>query len=184
MPSRAGFKRLWGRPPACAGPPGPAGPARCSKARNYMASGSQPAERESAVRIRPATPADLPAIAVIQDAAPDAAHWPVSDYLAYDCSVAETAGRIVGFLVCRSVAPGEREILNLAVSPEFRRRGVARALLQRETGNRNAVHFLEVRASNLTGRNFYRCMGFTEAGVRTSYYDNPPESGIVMKRDS
>lgn len=140
--------------------------------------------RYPAIRIRPADPADLPAMAAIQDAAPEAAHWPVSDYLACDCSVAEIAGRVAAFLVCRTVAPGEREILNLAVSPEFRRQGMARALLESETGNCNAVHFLEVRASNTAGRNFYRCMGFTEAGVRLSYYDNPRESGIVMKRDS
>ncbi len=153
------------------------------KADEASAAGEAPAP-QGMIRIRPATPADLPAIAEIQDAAPEAAHWPVSDYLAYDCSVAEIAGIVAGFLVCRSVAPGEREILNLAVSPEFRRQGIARVLLESETGNRNAVHFLEVRASNMVGRNFYRCMGFTEAGLRTSYYDNPPESGIVMKRDS
>ena len=37
---------------------------------------------------------------------------------------------MVGFVVVRTLAADEREILNLAVGPEFRRKGVARALLK------------------------------------------------------
>jgi len=134
--------------------------------------------------IRPATDADLPAIAAIQAASPEAAQWSVSGYLAYDCAVAETADGVAAFLVCRTVAPGEREILNIAVAPEFRRRGLAGALLENECRMHPGAHFLEVRASNLSGRKLYRAMGFTESGIRQAYYENPPEPGIVMKRDS
>lgn len=136
------------------------------------------------IEIRAATEADLPAIAEIQRASPEAAQWAVADYLGYDCVVAEEDAVIAGFLVCRSVAEDEREILNLAVHPRFRRRGIARALLEADCNSNPADSFLEVRASNQTARAFYRVMGFTEEGLRSQYYENPPESGIVMKRRS
>ena len=134
--------------------------------------------------IRPAAEPDLPAIDDVQRASPEAAQWPVSDYLRYDCLVAVEETAIAGFLVSRSVAEDEREILNLAVHPRFRRRGAARALLEAECNRNPADAFLEVRASNQAARAFYNVMGFTEEGIRSRYYENPSESGIVMKRRS
>jgi ribosomal-protein-alanine N-acetyltransferase len=134
--------------------------------------------------IRAATEADLAAIADIQHGSPEAAQWTVTDYLSYDCFVADEGAVIAGFLVCRSVAEDEREILNLAVRPRFRRRGIARMLLEADRDRNPAHYFLEVRASNKVARTFYGVMGFTEEGIRSRYYENPPESGIVMKRGS
>jgi ribosomal-protein-alanine N-acetyltransferase len=74
--------------------------------------------------------------------------------------------------------------LDIAVHPEFRRRGIARALMEAERNRNLCDYFLEVRASNLAARALYSLMGFTEEGVRPAYYENPPESGIVMKRRS
>ena len=68
-------------------------------------------------------------MAAIQQASPGAARWNVADYLEQDFLVAVEENRIVGFVVARTVAADEREILNLAVVPDFRRKGVARALL-------------------------------------------------------
>ncbi|MGA3024879.1 MAG: GNAT family N-acetyltransferase [Bryobacteraceae bacterium] len=134
--------------------------------------------------IRKAAESDLPAIAEIQRASPEAAHWSVPDYLDQDCWVATVGGRLAGFLVCRAVAADEREVLNIAVGPQFRRRGIARALLEAECNRNLGDYFLEVRASNIAARAFYSVIGFTEVGVRQAYYENPPESGIVMKRRS
>ena len=79
--------------------------------------------------IRPATQADLPEIARIQIASPEAARWKPDSYLAYDCLVATLYGRMAGFVVARQTTPGETEILNLAVAPEARRVGVGTALM-------------------------------------------------------
>ena len=136
------------------------------------------------IAIRAATERDLAAIEDIQQASPEAAQWTVADYLRYDCLVAEEDAVIAGFLVCRSVSEDEREILNLAVHPGFRRRGIARRLLETDCNRNPAHYFLEVRASNKVARTFYSVMGFTEEGIRSQYYENPSESGIVMKRRS
>src|ERR1700733_3349952 len=80
--------------------------------------------------IRTARLADLAVIAAIQATSPEAAQWSPADYLKHDCHVAEVKGCVAGFLVAREVAPGEREILNLAVDPAERRTGIARRLLQ------------------------------------------------------
>ena len=100
--------------------------------------------------------------------------------------VAEVKNTIAGFLVSRQTfaggkdAPAEREILNLAVAPAFRRKGVATALLQEELA-RGGVHFLEVRESNRAALALYGKIGFVRAGRRVDYYRSPVEAAIVMK---
>ncbi len=87
----------------------------------------------------------------------------------------------MGFLVARTLAADEREILNLAVAPDFRRKGVARELLASAfKGFRGGV-FLEVRESNGVAQEFYKSLGFKELSKRPGYYDSPPETAIVMK---
>jgi len=134
--------------------------------------------------VRRVTVDDLPAIAAIQDASPEASQWDPASYLDYECSVATSGGRVLGFLVVRQVAVEEREILNLAVDPAERRRGVARKLLESELRRAKTRWFLEVRASNSSAVNLYESAGFREAGRRETYYSDPIESGIVMKFDS
>ncbi|MDQ2950071.1 MAG: GNAT family N-acetyltransferase, partial [Acidobacteriota bacterium] len=133
------------------------------------------------IDVRPAELADLDRIWTIQSAAREASQWHRDDYLAFDCHVAVCDGRIAGFLVSREVAHREREILNVAVDPEFRRSGVAQGLIRSEIERFPGDHFLEVRASNSPARALYEKLGFREVGVRPGYYDNPPEAGIVMR---
>jgi ribosomal-protein-alanine N-acetyltransferase len=128
--------------------------------------------------------ADLPAVETVQEASPDAAQWPVSDYLGYDFRVAEAGSRIVGFLVGRTLAEGEREVLNVAVAPEFRRRGVARQLVESFLMAAPGAVYLEVRELNIAARYLYKSMGFQEVSARPGYYasiDGSSETAIVMK---
>jgi ribosomal-protein-alanine N-acetyltransferase len=133
------------------------------------------------VEIRTGAEADLPAIAAIQDASPQSARWKVSDYLDYDLLIASVGNSIAGYLVYRTVAPGEREILDLAVSPDFRRRGVGKALFGAAIAGFQGLIFLEVRESNRAGRDFYKSLNFEELTRREQYYHAPPEAAIVMK---
>jgi [ribosomal protein S18]-alanine N-acetyltransferase len=133
------------------------------------------------MKIRAATADDLAAIVAIQAASPEASQWDPASYLDYDCLVAVKGDQVAGFLVSRPTAPGEREILNVAVELSQRRHGVARRLIAAELERPRGQWFLEVRESNIAAINLYKACGFQEAGRRNSYYQNPPETGIVMK---
>jgi ribosomal protein S18 acetylase RimI-like enzyme len=132
--------------------------------------------------LRAATPDDLAAIARIQAASPEASQWEPASYLAYHCLVAIFEGAVAGFVVTRSTGPKEREILNLAVDPALRRRGVARRLMEHVLGQESKVAwFLEVRESNSAAIGLYGALGFHAAGRREEYYREPLEAGIVMR---
>ena len=135
----------------------------------------------SRMRIRSAQESDLPEIAEIQYTAPESSQWQAQDYLAFDCQVGLLDDRIAGFLVSRSVADKEREILNIAIHPDFRRLHIATELLQAELSRWPGAHFLEVRQSNAAARRLYEGLGFQTVGERPAYYDNPTETGIVMR---
>jgi ribosomal-protein-alanine N-acetyltransferase len=91
---------------------------------------------------------------------------------------------IAGYL-CAYLLTDEVHINNLAVDARWRRRGVARALLQaaldrgRLQGATRA--FLEVRMSNAGAQSLYRSFGFRDAGIRRHYYTQPVEDALVME---
>ncbi len=97
--------------------------------------------------------------------------------------VAELNGVIVGYICVKHVAD-ECHLLNLAVHPDYRRRGIARALLDnviqelRIEGCR--FFYLEVRSSNYAARKLYEKFGFNMVGVRKGYYINPAEDAVIM----
>jgi ribosomal-protein-alanine N-acetyltransferase len=101
-------------------------------------------------------------------------------------SDAGTPPPVVGY-ICAWVVGDELHINNLAVDPHWRRRGIARALLDaalergRVRGARRAL--LEVRASNVEALALYRRHGFEVAGIRKGYYDHPVEDAVVMRRE-
>jgi ribosomal-protein-alanine N-acetyltransferase len=132
------------------------------------------------IEARPASGADLALIAQIQAASPEASQWDVPEYLKYELLVALCDGRVAGFAVARRLAESEAELLNLAVDPAFRRRGIGRRLLAEVTSNLRGTLWLEVRESNVTARKFYKSLGFCEAGRRPSYYPDSAEGAIVM----
>jgi ribosomal-protein-alanine N-acetyltransferase len=129
------------------------------------------------VTIRPAETRDLDAIATIQGPS----SWTPEDYLNFDCCVIEEGSVVRGFLASREAAPGEREILFVAVDAAHRRRGLARKLLEHELSRARGDWFLEVRESNMAARRLYESLGFRLAGKRQYYYSDPCESAIVMR---
>ncbi|HEX6644659.1 MAG TPA: ribosomal protein S18-alanine N-acetyltransferase [Gemmatimonadales bacterium] len=98
--------------------------------------------------------------------------------------VAECRGEIAGYLIGRAIL-GTGEILNLAVAPEWRRRRVARLLLEAgldELAARGAEEvFLEVRESNTAAQSLYLGAGFRAVGQRSGYYRNPREDALVLR---
>jgi [ribosomal protein S18]-alanine N-acetyltransferase len=101
--------------------------------------------------------------------------------LKYESMVAIADGRVAGFAVCRRLAEDESELLNLAVDPDMRRRGIGRRLVSACVNGRPGELWLEVRESNLAARRFYSKLGFTECGKRADYYPLANETAIVMK---
>jgi ribosomal-protein-alanine acetyltransferase len=134
--------------------------------------------------IRAALPGDIPHLERIQAEANEAAQWEAERYLDYDCHVALNGDLVLGFIVSRQTGSGEREILNLGVSGEFRRHGIATQLLQHEFRIWRGAFFLEVRESNLVAQSLYKKLGFVEIGRRPHYYDQPQETAIVMRFQS
>jgi len=142
------------------------------------------------VTIHSAALKDVPAILVIEQKAPEAAHWTSEQYnKLVDSGVvlvaeqaAEEAGKLCGFLCAKAIA-GEWEIENVAVSPELLRRGIAnelvRALIHRAKGDAASAILLEVRESNLPARRLYEKHGFRKVGRRLLYYRDPVEDAIL-----
>lgn len=145
---------------------------------------------EAEVSIEAATAFDLEAVLCVQGASPSAARWSRSDYERFlgesgRIFLIARASSLVGFLAARVVA-NEVEILNLAVEPHRRGRGIG-ALLLRETltrawqrGARSA--WLEVRASNQLACTFYRSFGFRETYRRPCFYQDPEEDAVIFRR--
>lgn len=100
--------------------------------------------------------------------------------------VAVEDGRVAGYVGSQSVL-GEADMMNVAVSPEFRRRGVARALLLALECRlaENAVHSLtlEVRASNEPAISLYHSLGYVQVGRRPNYYHKPREDALILRKE-
>ena len=81
-------------------------------------------------------------------------------------------------------APPEADITNVATHPNFRRRGLAAALLtalKAEAKKRGIENiFLEVRRSNTAARALYEKLGFETVGERKGFYQNPKEDAVLM----
>ena len=100
--------------------------------------------------------------------------------------VLQLQGRAVAFVAVRIQGP-EMDIVNLAVTPARRRRGLGRKLLlamleyASQVGIRRA--FLEVRESNLEARGLYASAGFLESQRRRGFYRDPPEDALLLSLD-
>lgn len=100
--------------------------------------------------------------------------------------VAQEYGQVLGYIGSQTVL-GETDIMNLAVSPEHRRKGIAKALLLtlmdvlKTQGNRCVS--LEVRQSNLPAQALYKKLGFRQVGIRPNYYRDPKEAALILRKE-
>lgn len=100
--------------------------------------------------------------------------------------VAEENQTVCGYIGSQTVLD-ETDMMNIAVHPECRRRGIAAALIAelvhqlRERGSH--ILRLEVRESNAPAIALYEAMGFTRLGLRKNYYRNPKENGLILGKE-
>lgn len=99
--------------------------------------------------------------------------------------VAEIDGKIVGYAGLWCIVD-EGHITNVAVHPDFRRRGIGEALvsvlLTHTIENGILSHTLEVRESNEAAISLYTKFGFVPSGMRKNYYEDNNEDAIIMWR--
>jgi [ribosomal protein S18]-alanine N-acetyltransferase len=78
-------------------------------------------------------------------------------------------------------------VMNIAVTPSYRRRGIATTLLERllevTAGDPRRGHTLEVRVSNVGAIRLYASLGFQSRGIRRGYYTDNREDALIMWRD-
>jgi [ribosomal protein S18]-alanine N-acetyltransferase len=78
-------------------------------------------------------------------------------------------------------------VMNVAVAPEHRRRGIAGSLLERlfelTAGDGRRGYTLEVRVSNISAIKLYERAGFRARGIRRGYYTDNREDALIMWRD-
>lgn len=98
--------------------------------------------------------------------------------------VAEEEGEVIGY-ACQTVLFEDAELLNIAVSPQHRKKGVGRAIIEKieqkatELGAERLL--LEVRVGNEAALSLYRSFGFEDLSVRKRYYEDG-EDALVMQK--
>lgn len=98
----------------------------------------------------------------------------------------EENGQVLGYVGSQTVL-GETDMMNVAVHPDARRRGIAEALiLALVDGLREKESHcltLEVRASNAPAIGLYEKLGFAQIGRRKNYYRNPKEDALILRKE-
>ncbi len=142
---------------------------------------------------------DLDEILIIEEASfPDP--WSRSAFLMMSRDnpsgfrVAAVEDNVVGYVIAKIETAFELwglrryrrcHLANLAVAPEYRRRGIGSRLLReamRHAREEDAKEvFLEVRAKNIQARRFYSRRGFMEVGYKKGYYSD--DDAVVMARE-
>lgn len=100
--------------------------------------------------------------------------------------VAREGETVLGYVGSQTVLD-EADMMNLAVAPEVRRRGIARLLVEGLINvlKDGGVHSLtlEVRASNEPAKALYAALGFAQVGRRPGYYRNPREDALILRKE-
>ncbi len=97
--------------------------------------------------------------------------------------VALDGDTVAGYVGSQTVLD-EADMLNLAVQPDYRRRGIAKRLCRALMGNLNAHCLtLEVRVSNEPAIRLYHSLGFQQVGRRKNYYQKPKEDALILRKE-
>ena len=100
--------------------------------------------------------------------------------------VAVEDDRVIGYIGSQT-SIDETDVMNVAVHPDCRRRGIAEALIVElvEQLKKKGSHalMLEVRASNAPAIALYEKLGFLQVGCRKNYYRNPKEDALILRKE-
>jgi ribosomal-protein-alanine N-acetyltransferase len=143
---------------------------------------------EALTSIRTLTYSDLPKVMAIERRA-FPTPWSLSMFVlelskpSGICLAAFADSQLLGYLVCSRYAEAYH-LMNIAVDPEHRRQGVARALIDAmlDRAGLDANFTLEVRVSNAAAIALYERFGFRNVGTRRRYYQDTGEDAIIMWR--
>jgi ribosomal-protein-alanine N-acetyltransferase len=146
-------------------------------------------KRELGAEVRRLAYSDLPAVISIERRS-FPAPWSLAMFVlelskpSGICLAAIEEGELLGYLVC-SRYDRVLHLMNVAVAPERRRRGIARRLILQlvEEAGGELPFTLEVRVSNREAIAMYESLGFRSAGVRPRYYQDNGEDALIMWLD-
>ena len=103
----------------------------------------------------------------------------------YTAKLEEKSNLVCGY-ICIWLFPGEAQIINLAVNPEYQGQGIGKQLIEfaldKIACERIDEVFLEVRASNMPALTLYEKAGFLKIGRRKKYYSDTGEDAFLMKK--
>ena len=93
---------------------------------------------------------------------------------------------VIGYVGSQTVI-GETDMMNIAVHPDYRKKGIGTALIVelidalKARGSHSLM--LEVRSSNSSAISVYKNLGFLEVGRRKNYYRNPKEDALILRKE-
>lgn len=100
--------------------------------------------------------------------------------------VAVDGDTVAGYIGSQSVM-GEADMMNVAVSPSYRRQGIAEKLVvflvENLTAQKVSSLTLEVRASNEPAIALYEKLSFVQVGRRPNYYTKPKEDALILRKE-
>lgn len=95
--------------------------------------------------------------------------------------VAVVSGKVAGYMGLQ-IFSGEGYVTNVAVLPQYRGQGIAKALVSKQFENEMDFITLEVRESNTPAISLYEKTGFEKIGIRPNFYSNPTENAVIMTK--
>ena len=100
--------------------------------------------------------------------------------------IAEADGVVAGYVGSQTVLDSA-DMMNLAVSQDFRRQGIGEQLVNSLTDalaeKGVKTHLLEVRISNEPAKQLYQKLGFEIVGKRPRYYEKPREDALILRKE-